>query len=230
MNILEGLIYYFPYYVVLVLVPAVVRGIIEGALKLQYREFSLDNIFDPRFSSSVDSTTVYRSLVISGMYFPLFEEILFRLIPLYFLGFPGLLIGNAVWILMHPTWQLQILDEEGWRKFVGFLMSVFFYSVCSIFYCIAWLNGDGIIAILYHMLHNSFIIIASAIREGMPEIKLPFSKREEEGKFVKLKKAGEEREEKEEFTETGTTSFVKFKGTLAEEEEFQFVRRKKFKY
>ncbi len=115
MNIIDGLIYYFPYYVALVLVPSLIRAIVEDALKIRYYE---DCIFDPRYFASVDATALYRSIVISGLYFPLFEEIFFRLVPLYFLGFYGLILGNIVWVAMHPTWQLEKIDEEGWKKFV----------------------------------------------------------------------------------------------------------------
>jgi len=226
MNIIDGLIYYFPYYVVLVLVPAVIRAIIEDALKIRYYE---DSILDPRFSASIDTTSLYRSMVTSGLYFPLFEEVFFRLIPLYFLGPYGLIMGDAVWVLMHPTWQLEKVEEEGWRKLVFFLTTAFYYSLGATFYSIAWLNGDGIIAILYHMFHNSFIILASTLQENMPSIKIPLPKKE--GEFVKVRTgAKKEAEEGEEFTETGTTTFVRFKGSLEEEDEYHFVRRKKFKY
>ncbi|MGC8578139.1 MAG: CPBP family glutamic-type intramembrane protease [Thermoproteota archaeon] len=216
MDIINGLIYYFPYYVLLVLVPAVIRSILEDALKIRYYE---DSIADP-FTLSVDATSLYRSIVLTGMYFPLFEEVFFRLIPFYFLGAYGLILGDLVWILMHPTWQLEKIEEDGWKKVAFFFSTTFYYALASVFYSIAWLNGDGIIAILYHMLHNTFIILASAFQESVPKITFP-TILSGSGKFVKQKGSGstavEKPEEMEEETpETVSSGFVKLKSSIDE--------------
>jgi len=240
MDIISGLISYFPWYVLLVLVPAVIRSVIEDALKIHYYE---ESVFDPfsfaRLENSIDATSLYRSVVLTGMYFPLFEEVFFRLIPFYFLGVYGLVIGNVVWILMHPTWQLEKVDSEGWKKLVFFITTTAYYATAGAFYSLAWLNGDGIIAILYHMLHNTTIIIASAFQEEMPKITFP-TLLSGSGKFVKAKSNStavetKETDFEESVPETSSSFFVKSKSTifyeektdeLSDERRFKFVKRK----
>ena len=49
-------------------------------------------------------------IVVTGLYYPLFEEMVFRGLP-YLLGFGviGVGLGTAIWVLLHPVWRLKML-------------------------------------------------------------------------------------------------------------------------
>lgn len=164
---LVKLAYYFPYYVALVLVPMVVRSVLERCIGVR------PEYFERMWHVSYEQ--VFQSSVLTALYFPLFEELVFRAIPLYLFGFPGLVIGSAVWVLMHPAWQLQYISELPLsRKILFTLTTSANYTANAIFYGIIWLNGDGLVAIVYHMLHNTWIYFVVLAREiELPQIPIP---------------------------------------------------------
>jgi membrane protease YdiL (CAAX protease family) len=215
-EILLAMLYYLPYYIILVLIPALIMGIVLRKLGI-----STESIEDP--------TQLYNSVVITGLYFPLFEELVFRGATLLIFGFQGLVIGNIIWVMLHPTHQLREIETEEWKKTIFFLSSLLFYSLSAVFYSIIWLDGNGIVAILYHCAHNTFFTLADSIKDikwRLPRI----PKRKEEGpKFIKRKTSPVVSGEGLPFEEEETTLFVRRKaGETASpsEEPTRFVKRK----
>ncbi|HID41660.1 MAG TPA: CPBP family intramembrane metalloprotease, partial [Pyrodictium sp.] len=168
-ELLLKLVYYFPYYVALVLVPMIVRVILEYYIGVRPEHF--ERTWDLHTSYE----QVFQTFVLTVLYFPLFEELVFSAIPLYLFGLTGLVIGSAVWVLMHPAWQLQHVSDLSLPRKLAFTATcTLYYSINSVFYAIIWLNGDGIIAIIYHMLHNAWLYLAVLAREiELPQIPIP---------------------------------------------------------
>jgi len=215
MDFLFKILYYLPYYVILVLIPMLIRIAIEKALGIRVAEYekALDN---PPFISYITYEYAFRNFVLTSLFYPFFEEIIFRAIPIAFLGFYGLIISNVVWILMHPAWQLQELASLSLKKKIAFtLTSTFYYACNSTFYIIAWLSGDGLIAILYHIFHNSWLTLGDFLKKIEFSIPMPLKKYSKKYGFIRKK---EERLEEVEEGKVGG-GFVKVKSEVPIEKE-----------
>jgi len=191
------------------------------------------DIFAARISSMPDLfptlayETAFKEFVITSMYYPLLEEIMFRALPLLFCGEIGLIIGSFVWVLMHPAWQLTYLREFPLSKKILFTATTaFYYACCAVFYGMMWLAGAGVAAILYHMIHNGWLTLADLIKKI--EVPTPWKK----FRYVSKKPIeapmpviAEREEEGEEKAESGLL-FVK-RRSLAETTPTLFVKRRK---
>lgn len=168
---------YTPLYIALVLVPAIIRTFIDTVIiKIPPSSFLLP----PSKSNhlSVRYEDVFASVVGSALYAPLVEEIVFRGAPYIFLGTVGLVVGNIVWILAHPSWQLRYISSMPTKTKVAFTANtVFYYTCAAIFFTIPWLQGYGILSIIYHMFHNGVITIGGIFSEV--ELPAPWKKDEE---------------------------------------------------
>lgn len=192
-TLIIDLLYYFPFYIILVFIPMLITFAIERKIGI----ITVESIDYPKF---------YNSIVIIGLYFPIFEELLFRAAMLYFFGITGLIFGNIVWILLHPTWLLKsCIVEERWKKMVFFITSVIKYSFSAIFFSMPWLDGKGVVSIIYHCGHN----LMSVTLDTLDEWESPF-KRKRRWEIVKPKTPIEEHP----FTKEGSLRFVKEKSPL----------------
>ena len=150
--------YYLPGYLALVLVPAVIRVLAERALGIRIEPVSSVHDYEARF----------KSFVLHVLYYPFFEEVFFRGIPLLLFGSPGLVIGSAVWALLHPVSQLQLVRGNPTPKKALFTATTSFYYACSAtFYSMVWL-ASGVVAFLYHTMHNALILLAEYLKEAEP--------------------------------------------------------------
>ena len=150
--------YYLPGYLGLVLVPAVIRVLAERALGIRIEPVS----------SIHDYEAGFRSFVLHVLYYPFFEEVFFRGIPLALFGLPGLVIGSAVWALLHPVSQLQLVRGNPVSKKILFTITTsFYYACCAVFYSMVWL-ASGIVAFLYHSMHNALVMLTEYLREVEP--------------------------------------------------------------
>jgi len=165
-------LYWLPYYVVFVLAPALARLAVERAIGIRHEDFALP---PPAGMAYEDA---YRTLVSVGLYYPLFEEVVFRGAPLLLFGPPGLIVGSAVWVLMHPSWQLRYLSGYPlWKRVAFTLTSSTYYIMNAVFYGMMWLSGDGAVAVLYHSAHNTFLTLGDILREiDLPPLPLPWRK------------------------------------------------------
>jgi len=169
-ELLVQLAIYFPWYVFLVLLPMGLRIIIERAFGIRHEVFNL-----PPPSAGLAYESAFRSLVLTALYYPFFEEIVFRGAPLYIFGYWGLVAGSIVWTLMHPSWQLQYLAEYPLsKKFLYTLTSTFYYACNAIFYGMMWLAGAGVGAIIYHVGHNLWLTLMDMFQEV--EVPTPWKK------------------------------------------------------
>jgi len=159
-DVLYQLAYYFPWYVALVLIPMFIRIIIERAVGIRPEEF------EGRADLAVAYETAFRAFVLTVLYYPFFEELLFRGLPYFFFGTPGVALGSFVWVVMHPAWQLQYLSSEPTRKKLVFTVtSTSYYVTNAIFYSMMWVDGAGLTAILYHVIHNGWLTLADMAKE-----------------------------------------------------------------
>jgi membrane protease YdiL (CAAX protease family) len=157
-DILYYFIRYFPGYVGLVLVPAVIRVLAERALGIRIELVSSIHDYESRF----------KSFVLHVLYYPFFEEVFFRGVPLMLFGFPGLIAGSIVWALLHPVSQLQLVRSNPVSKKILFTITTsFYYACCAVFYSMVWL-GSGVVAFLYHSMHNGLIVLTEYLREIPP--------------------------------------------------------------
>jgi len=140
-TLLYQMLQYFPWYVALVLAPMVIRILIERALGIR------PEIFETRISPlpmiNMSYETAFRTVTLTALYYPLFEELLFRGIPYLLFGTVGAVIGSVVWVLMHPAWQLQALsDFPLWKKIAFTVTAAFYYASSAAFYTMMWLDGE----------------------------------------------------------------------------------------
>jgi len=162
--LLSQFAYYFPWYVGLVLVPMVIRVVIEKAIGITPETFGSKISSILPLDMSYESA--YRTVVLTVLYYPLFEELIFRGLPYFFFGFPGVVIGSFVWVVMHPAWQLQYISSFPLRKKLLFTFTSGLYYVCNaVFYSMMWVNGDGLVAIIYHIFHNGWLTLGDIIKE-----------------------------------------------------------------
>ncbi len=154
-DVIYYFIYYLPGYVGLVLVPAIIRALVERA-------------FGIRSELGVSIEGKFTSFVLYVFYYPFFEEVFFRGVPLLLFGLPGLVIGSIVWALLHPVWQVQLVSYLPVSKRILFIITSTFYYLCAaVFYTLVWL-GSGLVAFLYHSLHNGIIVLGEFLREIEP--------------------------------------------------------------
>ena len=236
-TLLYQMLYYFPWYVGLVLIPMVIRVVVERAIGIRPETFE-GKVSAPLLPFNMSYEAAFRTVTITVLYYPLFEELLFRGLPYLFFGFLGVVIGSLVWVVMHPAWQLQYLSAFPPRKKIVFtITSSSYYATNAVFYSMMWLNGAGLAAILYHIIHNGWLTLGDIIKE----IELPAPWKHY--KFIRRQPIGEEappsfklfrkpkpREEPEEQELPLRFVVRKTKRSLADEVEeaksFMFVRRK----
>jgi len=164
------LAFYTLLYICLCVIPALIRTFIDiKVLKLRNEIFLLP-------PATIKFDKYYEGFAVTGLLAPFLEEIAFRGASYLLLGFTGLVIGNIVWILAHPQWQLKYLPPNTPVKTkIGFVLNaIFYYSCASIFFSYAWINGYGLYAVLFHILHNTGILAGSIVTEK----KLGFEKPE----------------------------------------------------
>lgn len=178
-SILSQLVYYFPHYVALVLAPMALRILAEAVIGIRPDLF--DKVHSALPLRNMAYEQAFRTVVLSALYYPLFEELVFRGLPYYFFGTVGVVVGSTVWVLMHPSWQLQYLTAYPLRKKIAFTVtSTLYYTANAIFYSTIWLDGAGLVAIIYHMGHNFWLTLLDIFREELPIPKFRYSKKEKE--------------------------------------------------
>ena len=244
-TLIYQLLYYFPWYVGLVLIPMVIRVVIERAIGIRPEMFESRITLPLPINMSYE--TAFRTIALTVLYYPLFEELLFRGLPYMFFGLLGIVVGSTVWVIMHPAWQLQYLSALPLRKKIVFtITSSSYYVANAVFYSMMWLNGAGLAAILYHIIHNGWLTLGDIIKEiELPTPwkkykyirKHPIAEEAPSPKLFKLfrrgQRAGEEKEESKDLEENPLElKFVvrKTKRSLADEVEetksYMFVKRK----
>ena len=163
-TLLYQLLYYFPWYVALVLVPMVIRVTVERAAGIRPETF--ESKITPLLPIDMSYEAAFRTITVTVLYYPLFEELLFRGLPYLFFGTIGVIIGSIVWVVMHPAWQLQYLSSYPLRtKLLFTATSTGYYAANAAFYSMMWLNGAGLCAILYHIIHNGWLTLGDIIKE-----------------------------------------------------------------
>ncbi len=192
---MEYLYKFFEYamlYVLLVLIPALIRVFVDTAvIKIPSSSFQLP---PSRTSCSIKFEDAYASVVSTALVAPLFEEIVFRGTPYLFFGTVGLVIGSAVWVLAHPSWQLRyITGLPLWKRLAFTINSIFYYSCAAIFFSLPWIQGYPIFSVLFHMLHNGAIVLGGIFSE----VEFPAPWKREDAEFFReprgLKKKLEEK-------------------------------------
>ena len=172
-TLLSQLAYYFPWYVCLVLVPMAVRVFIERLMGI--RPELLEGRITPMLPVAMSYESAFRAVAVTVLYYPLFEELLFRGLPLFFFGVLGLAVGSTVWVVMHPAWQLQYLSTLPlWKRLAFTATSSSYYATNAVFYGMMWLNGAGMAAIMYHVVHNGWLTLVDIISEV--ELPAPWKK------------------------------------------------------
>ena len=174
-----------PWYVLLVLIPAFIRVAFERlVLGIDHRKFfryppsPVYSLLD-KLPVKIDVTTTirfeeaYAALVYTALFFPLFEELVFRGVPLLLAGMAGVVVADAVWVLMHPAWQLRyIVDLPLWKRIVFTLETAAYYALNAVFYTMQWLAGYGLVAIAYHMMHNGILTLSDILSNIDIEVRL----------------------------------------------------------
>jgi len=235
-TLLYQTLYYFPWYVGLVLIPMVIRVVIEKSIGIRPETF--ESRVSPLLPVNISYESAFRAVVITVLYYPLFEELLFRGLPYLFFSTIGVIIGSLIWVVMHPAWQLQYLSALPLQKKIIFTTtSSGYYAANAAFYSMMWLNGAGLVAILYHVIHNGWLTLVDIIKEielPAPWKRYKFIRRqpisEEAPPSFKLLRRTKPREESEEHELPLRFVVRKTKRSLADEVEeaksFMFVRRK----
>lgn len=169
------LIEYSILYAILVLIPAVIRSVIDTAiLKIPKNTFELPSA---SALSAIQFHSFYSNVVSTALFYPLFEEILFRGAPLALTGIYGFILANAVWVLMHPAWQVRYVTHLPLKTQIGFVANTAFYYTCAgTFFAYGWLKGYPLYAILFHMGHNFLVVLAGILSD----IELPAPWKREE--------------------------------------------------
>lgn len=149
---------------------------VEGPRKRRFVRY-YKAVFPRSFEEGLEA------VVTTGLYYPLFEELVFRGLPyLIGLGVIGVALGTAVWVLMHPVWRLKMLPVASPTsdKLKMFAIDIADYSVSGAWLSWLWLSGWGILAIAYHIFHNVVVIMPDVAPEGVSWLKerlrLPWGK------------------------------------------------------
>ena len=264
--VLYYLVYFLPGYLGLVLVPAIIRSLVERALGIapelygravgsSHHAHSCGNGGNGRhgkgrargryrrYAHQIEEEGLFARIAIDVLYYPFFEEVFFRGVPLLIMGLPGLVVGSAVWIVLHPVWQVKLVEHLPPRKKALFLLTCSsYYASCAAFYSMVWLASPpltGVVAFVYHSLHNALVTLSAYLRELPP----PWKKSEfvrprtVAGGGLRIRRGEGRREEREEAgegeeIELETFMFVRPRRSLKslrEEElgELLFVRRRR---
>lgn len=234
-TLLYQIIYYFPWYVGLVLVPMVIRVTIERAIGIRPETF--EDICLPILGMSYE--TAFKTITLTVLYYPLFEELIFRGLPYFFFGWMGVVIGSTVWVLMHPAWQLQYLSKYPLSKKIIFtLTSTGYYVSNAIFYSMLWINDAGLVAILYHIIHNGWLTLGDIIREielPSPWKRLKFIKKQPVAEEPRLRGLMRRRQSSKDVEEEENVLQMRFvvkktirslEDEVEEAKRFMFVKRK----
>jgi len=148
---------------------------IRGQRKRRYVVYVKSVPFLRSFESGLEQ------IVVTGLYYPLFEEMVFRGLP-YLLGFGviGVGLGTAIWVLMHPVWRLKMLpvNADTGTKLKMFTIDIVDYSIAGAWLSWLWLNGWGVLAVAYHIFHNFLVVAPQVFPEGFEwlgsKLKLPW--------------------------------------------------------
>ena len=164
LTLLFQLVYYFPRYVMLVLIPMAIRVTIERAVGIRPEDF--EDRMSPLPLVGMSYERAFGTIAITVLYYPLFEELVFRGLPYLFFGPLGVIIGSTVWVALHPAWQLQYLALCPLRtKLLFTATTTGYYAAHAAFYSMVWLDGAGLCAILYHVIHNGWLTIGDMIKK-----------------------------------------------------------------
>lgn len=200
--VLYYLVYFLPGYLGLVLVPAIIRNLVERALGIAPELYGrvVRSVGSSRHSHScgnggngcrgdrgggrssraryrryahqIEEEGLFTRVAIDVLYYPFFEEVFFRGVPLLIMGLPGLVVGSAVWIALHPVWQVKLVEHLPPRKKALFLLTCSsYYASCAAFYSMVWLASPpltGVVAFVYHSLHNALVTLSAYLRELPP--------------------------------------------------------------
>jgi len=200
--VLYYLVYFLPGYLGLVLVPAIIRNLVERALGIapelygrvvrsagsSHLAHSCGNGGNGRRGDrggrggrggraryrryAHDEEGLFTRVAIDVLYYPFFEEVFFRGVPLLIMGLPGLVVGSVVWIVLHPVWQVKLVEHLPPRKKALFLLTCSsYYASCAAFYSMVWLASPpltGVVAFIYHSLHNALVTLSAYLRELPP--------------------------------------------------------------
>lgn len=228
-------VYYLPSYVLLVIAPALFHTFVAIATKIEIIDVDVveDRVWLVPFTRAMTFEGAFRTFFISALLAPLLEELIFRGIPYLLFGVAGIVVGSAVWVLGHPSWQVKYIRTDSLRKKLLFVAtSTIYYSCSALFYSMLWLSGAGLLALVYHAFHNGWITLIDITRR----IELPPIWRRY--KYVTRRPIGvEEPREPRVFRELkrrlgraeGEFRFVRRRSipsVTAEHREFRFVRRK----
>jgi len=148
---------------------------IRGQRKRRYVVYVKSVPFLRSFESGLEQ------IVVTGLYYPLFEEMVFRGLP-YLLGFGviGVGLGTAIWVLLHPVWRLKMLplNADTGTKLKMFTIDIVDYSIAGAWLSWLWLNGWGVLAVAYHIFHNFLVVAPQVFPEGFEwlgsKFKLPW--------------------------------------------------------
>ena len=227
-NLFAQFIEYLPLYVALVLVPAILRGAIERFLGIELRDWSLKDFTGLSFDIA------FEAFILTVFFMPLFEELIFRGIPYLLFGAIGAILGSAVWVIMHPAWQLRYVASQSISKKLLFIATTTaYYALSAVFYTMLWITGAGLLAIIYHMFHNGWVATIELLKEIRINIELPLKK--QKYKFIRrtpiprhVKLSIEDIEEEE--IDLSAFTFVRRRSSIREEVEdikrFMFVKRR----
>jgi len=191
---------YMPLYLGLVLVPALIRSVIDTVvIKINPSTFELPPSKPRNEILSVRYEDAFASFVGTALYAPLVEEIVFRAVPYTLLGLAGLVVGNIVWILAHPSWQLRYVSDLPLKQKLAFTANtIFYYGCASVFFSIPWLQGYGLLAIAYHMAHNGILTLGGIFHE----IEFPAPWKKEEAEFFRESRGLKRKLEEQFFRDT----------------------------
>lgn len=211
---------YMPLYVGLVLVPALIRTVIDTTvIRINPSSFDLPPSRPRESVLTIKYEDAFASFVGTALYAPLIEEIVFRASPYLILGSGGLIVGNAVWVLAHPSWQLRYISGLPLKKKIAFTINTIFYYACAaIFFSIPWIQGYGLLAIAYHMMHNGILTIGGIFHE----MEFPAPWKKEEAEFFRESRGFKKKLEERFFRDTKP---YKVPVELEEELEADFERK-----
>jgi len=155
-DILQHIIILAPWYLFLWIVPVAISNMISLSISV------------PK--------DIGKEFIVTGLFAPFFEEMVFRGLPyylfnLYGLGIYGLTIGSIIWSLLHIV---PYFDQGYSTKQI--ILKSFPYITVIPFYVMAW-SLDPVTPIFYHMINNIMVVIAEA-RSRKKEPRITFFRTE----------------------------------------------------